>query len=90
MTLRTQRTSTRRTGRFGRSTRARRGAAIISALLVVALSAILVAGMLWRQQVQLRRIENQRLLAQAQWIARASLDWTRLVLRSEADTSAGI
>ncbi|MEM5327256.1 type II secretion system minor pseudopilin GspK [Paraburkholderia sp. JHI2823] len=73
-----------------RSTRARRGAAIISALLVVALSAILVSGMLWRQQVQLRRIENQRLLAQGQWIARASLDWTRLVLRSEADTTAGI
>lgn len=87
MTLRTQRTSTRRSGR---STRARRGAAIISALLVVALSAILVSGMLWRQQVQLRRIENQRLLAQAQWVARASLDWTRLVLRSEADTSAGV
>ncbi|RAR66796.1 general secretion pathway protein K [Paraburkholderia unamae] len=73
-----------------RSSRTRRGAAIISALLVVALSAILVSGMLWRQQVQLRRIENQRLLAQAQWIARASLDWTRLVLRSEADTAAGI
>ncbi|HTR09449.1 MAG TPA: type II secretion system minor pseudopilin GspK [Paraburkholderia sp.] len=70
--------------------RTERGAAIISALLVVALSAILVSGMLWRQQVQLRRIENQRLLAQAQWIARGALDWTRLVLRSEADTSAGI
>ncbi|WP_321907237.1 type II secretion system minor pseudopilin GspK [Paraburkholderia sp. J11-2] len=93
MTLRTQRTSARHTRqgrRSSRSTRARRGAAIISALLVVALSAIIVSGMLWRQQVQLRRIENQRLLAQAQWIARASLDWTRLVLRSEADTSAGI
>ncbi|QGZ55996.1 type II secretion system minor pseudopilin GspK [Paraburkholderia acidiphila] len=93
MTLRTQRTSTRQASkarRPRRSTRARRGAAIISALLVVALSAIIVSGMLWRQQVQLRRIENQRLLAQAQWIARASLDWTRLVLRSEADTSAGI
>ena len=38
------------------------GVAIISALLVVALSAILVSGMLWRQQVQIRRIENQRLL----------------------------
>ncbi|TDQ89792.1 type II secretion system minor pseudopilin GspK [Paraburkholderia silvatlantica] len=87
MTLRTQRTVPRRSCR---SRRARRGAAIISALLVVALAAILVSGMLWRQQVQLRRIENQRLLAQAQWIARASLDWTRLVLRSEADTSAGI
>ncbi|WP_421044724.1 type II secretion system minor pseudopilin GspK [Paraburkholderia sp. A1RI-2L] len=70
--------------------RRQRGAAIISALLVVALAAILVSGMLWRQQVQVRRIENQRLLAQGQWIARAALDWTRLVLRSEGDTSAGV
>ncbi|NVH78510.1 general secretion pathway protein GspK, partial [Paraburkholderia sp. JPY432] len=57
-----------------------RGAAIISALLVVALAAILVSGMLWRQQVQIRRIENQRLLSQAQWVARGALDWTRLIL----------
>ncbi|KND61469.1 General secretion pathway protein K [Candidatus Burkholderia verschuerenii] len=64
-----------------------RGVAIISALLVVAMSAILVSGMLWRQQVQVRRIENQRLLAQAQWISRSALDWTRLILRSEADSS---
>jgi general secretion pathway protein K len=63
------------------------GVAIISALLVVALSAILVSSTLWRQQVQVRRIENQRLLAQAQWISRSALDWTRLILRSEADTS---
>ncbi|WP_249362856.1 type II secretion system minor pseudopilin GspK [Burkholderia sp. 4M9327F10] len=63
---------------------------MISALLVVALSAILVSGILWRQQVQIRRIENQRLLSQAQWISRGALDWTRLILRSEADTSAGI
>jgi general secretion pathway protein K len=33
-----------------------------------------------------RRIENQRLLGQAQWVARGALDWTRLVLHSEADT----
>ncbi|WP_345812393.1 type II secretion system minor pseudopilin GspK [Paraburkholderia sp. PREW-6R] len=66
------------------------GAAIISALLVVALSAILVSGMLWRQQIQIRRIENQRLLSQAQWVSRGALDWTRLILRSEGDTSAGI
>ncbi|WP_133649720.1 type II secretion system minor pseudopilin GspK [Paraburkholderia flava] len=73
-----------------RRTEANRGAAIISALLVVALSAILVSGMLYRQEVQIRRIENQRLLAQAQWVSRGALDWTRLILRSEADTSAGI
>jgi general secretion pathway protein K len=67
---------------------AQRGAAIITALLVVALSAILVSGMLWRQQVQIRRIEN--VLAQAQWVARGALDWTRMILRSEADTAPGI
>ncbi|WP_414445680.1 type II secretion system minor pseudopilin GspK [Burkholderia sp. 22PA0106] len=67
-----------------------RGVAIISALLVVALTAILVSGMLWRQQVQIRRIENQRLLMQAQWVARGALDWTRMILRSEGDTSPGV
>ncbi|MCE4543332.1 MULTISPECIES: type II secretion system minor pseudopilin GspK [Caballeronia] len=72
--------------KLGRN-RKERGVAIISALLVVSLAAILVSGMLWRQQVQIRRIENQRLLAQAQWISRSALDWTRLILRSEADTS---
>jgi general secretion pathway protein K len=64
-----------------------RGAAIITALLVVSLAAILVAGILWRQQVQVRRLENQRLAAQAQWVARGALDWTRLILRSEADSA---
>src|ERR1700761_4735178 len=73
-----------------KSQKTQNGVAIISALLVVALSAILVSGMLWRQQVQIRRIENQRLLAQAQWVSRGALDWTRLILRSEGDTSAGI
>jgi general secretion pathway protein K len=63
------------------------GVAIISALLVVALSAILVAGILWRQQVQIRRIENQRLIDQSEWVARGTIDWARLVLRSAADTS---
>jgi general secretion pathway protein K len=67
-----------------------RGVAIISALLVVALSAIIVSGLLWRQQVQVRRIENQRLLAQAQWISRSALDWTRLILRSEADSTPNV
>ncbi|WP_088503826.1 type II secretion system minor pseudopilin GspK [Burkholderia ubonensis] len=73
-----------------RPARRQRGAAIITALLVVALSAILVSGMLWREQVQIRRIENQRLIAQAQWVARGALDWTRMILRSEGDTAPGI
>jgi general secretion pathway protein K len=79
--------STRTPKRRRALARRQRGAAIISALLVVTLSAILVAGVLWRQQVQIRRIQNQRLLSQAQWVARGAVDWTRLILRSEADTA---
>ena len=79
--------STRTGDRRRAPSRRQRGAAIISALLVVTLSAILVAGVLWRQQVQIRRIQNQRLLSQAQWVARGAVDWTRLILRSEADTA---
>lgn len=64
-----------------------RGAAIITALLVVALAAILVSGLLWRQQVQIRRVENQRLRDQAQWAARSATDWTRFILRTAADVA---
>lgn len=83
---------TRRTVRARLTSRrvAQRGSAIISVLLVVALSVMLVASILWRQQVQLRRIENQWLLAQAQWVTRGTIDWTRLMLRSEGETSTGI
>jgi general secretion pathway protein K len=78
-------------GSSRRSPRTRqRGVAIISALVVVALAAMLVAGMLWRQSVQVRRIENQRLIEQAQWVARGGTDWTRLILRSEGDTMPGV
>jgi general secretion pathway protein K len=69
---------------------AQRGAAIITALFVVALAALIVSGLLWRQQIQIRRIENQRLSAQARWVARGALDWTRLILRSEGDTAPGV
>ncbi|AOI58892.1 type II secretion system minor pseudopilin GspK [Burkholderia diffusa] len=87
---RRSRFAARRGARAHASIRRERGAAIITALLVVALSAILVSGMLWRQQVQIRRIENQRVIAQAQWVARGALDWTRMILRSEGDTAPGI
>ncbi|BBO58954.1 type II secretion system minor pseudopilin GspK [Mycoavidus sp. B2-EB] len=64
-----------------------RGAALITALFVVTLSALLVSGLLWRQQIQIRRIENQQMMMQAQWVQRGALDWTRFILRAAADTS---
>jgi len=60
-----------------------RGAAVVTALLMVTLAVVVVSGMLWRQQVQIRAIENQRLLAQATWIERAAVDWSRLILRDD-------
>ena len=64
-----------------------RGAAMITALFVVTLAAMLVSGLLWRQQIQIRRIENQQMILQAQWVQRGALDWTRFILRAAADTS---
>jgi general secretion pathway protein K len=60
-----------------------RGAAVVTALLIVTLAVVVVSGMLWRQQVQIRAIENQRLQAQATWIERAAVDWARLILRDD-------
>jgi general secretion pathway protein K len=60
-----------------------RGAAVVMALLVVTLAVVIVSGMLWRQQVEIRAVENQRLKAQAIWIARAGIDWARLILRDD-------
>lgn len=66
-----------------RPLRRARGAAVVTALLMVTLAVVVVSGMLWRQQVQIRAIENQRLLAQATWIERAAVDWARLILRDD-------
>ncbi|MFS8976613.1 type II secretion system minor pseudopilin GspK [Cupriavidus necator] len=66
-----------------RARRRARGAAVVTALLIVTLAVVVVSGMLWRQQVQIRAIENQRLLAQATWIERAAVDWARLILRDD-------
>ncbi|WP_081765100.1 type II secretion system minor pseudopilin GspK [Robbsia andropogonis] len=78
----------RSTGRcaFCRPRAARaRGAALITALLVTTLAAVLVSGLLWRQQVEIRRVENQREAAQARWVSRGVFDWARLILRTQAD-----
>ncbi|SDD18131.1 type II secretion system protein K (GspK) [Cupriavidus sp. YR651] len=66
-----------------RLSRREHGAAVVTALLIVTLAVVVVSGMLWRQQVQIRSIENQRLVAQAAWIERAAVDWARLILRDD-------
>lgn len=57
------------------------GAAIITAMLVVALAATVVSAMFWREHVAVRSVENRLALSQARWVERAVLDWSRVILR---------
>jgi len=56
------------------------GSATITALIVVGVTAVLLAGLMWRQQIQIRSLENNRDRIQAQWLQRAAIDFARLVL----------
>ena len=61
-----------------------RGAALLTAMLIVTLVATLAASMLWQQwrAVQVEAAERAR--AQSAWILSGALDWARLILREDA------
>ena len=65
-----------------------RGAAIISALLVVALATSVVATLFLRMSVTTRSVENRLALSQVRWIERAAVDWAKVILRSDGMASA--
>lgn len=67
--------------------RHQRGVAVITALVVVAAATVAIAGMLWRQSVAVRKVENQAALSQSRWLARGAVDWVRVVLREDARIS---
>ncbi len=73
--------SSRRTG-------TQSGAALVTAVLVAALAAVMVSGMLWQEWGNISREQTARDAAQARWILRGALDWARLILREQARTSS--
>lgn len=60
-----------------------RGAALLTAMIIVTLVATLASSMLWRQwrSVQIESAERSR--AQSSWILTGALDWARLILRED-------
>lgn len=64
-----------------------RGAAVVTALLVVAMAVTLVATMFAGQRAAIRTVEVQRLRADTVWMQRASVDWARQLLRDNARTT---
>ncbi len=66
-----------------RSANSEAGASTITALIVLGLAAVLLSSLLWRQQFQVRQIENARDRTQALWLERGVVDFARLVLRED-------
>ena len=67
-----------------RPARAQRGAALLTAMIIVTLVVTLAASMVWQQwrAVQVEVAERSR--AQSAWILSGALDWARLILREDA------
>ncbi|PXW97107.1 type II secretion system protein K (GspK) [Sphaerotilus hippei] len=72
----------------GRPAPARRqaGAALLTAMIIVALVATLASGMVWQQWRTLQVEQAERGQAQAAWVLQGALDWTLLILREDART----
>jgi len=70
------------------SYRDQRGAALISAMLVVTLVATLASVALWQQwrHVEVESAERHRV--QSAWLLNGALDWSRLILREDAMAGA--
>ena len=64
-----------------------RGAAIVTALLVVVLATSIVSALFLRESIAVRSVENRLALSQTRWIERAAIDWAKVILR--ADSNAG-
>ncbi len=70
--------------------RRQQGAAIITAMLVVALAATIVSTLYARQNVAIRSIENRLNLSQARWIERAATDWAKVILRADKRSAGAV
>ncbi|OAE62601.1 general secretion pathway protein GspK [Achromobacter xylosoxidans] len=68
-------------GHGGRGAARQRGAAVVSALIVVAIVAALTTSLFQRQTASTRRVENELARVQARAMLAGGIDWARLVVR---------
>jgi len=66
------------------SHRTQRGAALLTAMIIVTLVATLAASMVWQQWRATQVEAAERARTQAAWILSGALDWARLILREDA------
>lgn len=61
-----------------------RGAALLTAMIIVALVTTLAASMIWQQWRAIQVETAERARTQSAWILNGALDWARLILREDA------
>jgi len=64
-----------------------RGAALLTAMIIVALVATLAGSMVWQQWRAIQVEAAERARTQSAWILSGALDWARLILREDAKTA---
>jgi general secretion pathway protein K len=60
------------------------GVAIVAVMLIVMLATAIVSSLYYRETIAIRSIENRLTLQQTRWVERAVLDWSRVILRADA------
>jgi len=68
--------------------RGERGAALLTAMIIVALVATLAGSMVWQQWRAIQVEAAERARTQSAWILSGALDWARLILREDAKNGA--
>src|SRR6187399_2594435 len=68
------------------SCRRQRGAALLTAMIIVALVATLAGSMVWQQWRAIQVEAAERARTQSAWVLSGALDWARLILREDAKT----
>ncbi|MCU0772946.1 MAG: type II secretion system minor pseudopilin GspK [Ideonella sp.] len=63
-----------------------RGAALLTAMIIVALVATLATSIVWQQYRAVQVEAAERARAQSAWILSGALDWARIILREDART----
>lgn len=61
-----------------------RGAALLTAMIIVSLIATMAAAMVWQQWRAVQIEAAERAQSQSKWILDGALDWARLILREDA------
>ncbi len=67
-----------------RSRQQQRGAALLTAMLIVVLVSSLASAMVWQQWRAVQVESAERARTQSAWILSGALDWARLILREDA------